>query len=395
MPGRRDRNLRSGDMHEELGLFLLRAVALVAPVPRPEDVGSDAFATLLRPDGGRKLLPDLSFLVQLKSSSVNSVTYAAGDEVAWIRALEVPLLIGRVELRKSRLELFSTLGLQGLLLEQGHDAIQLLLGEPVAPVIAHGVRAVSLGPPILAWSTADIGEPDFLARSFAVLHPHVEALRHNRYLRGIQSHRTLTWETGKPPSDNGEMIMFSPQNEIADVLREMTPHIRRVLTELICRKRYGDFLPILQFMDLMRRWGADPDPDRALRMSAGVMAGGPDISVEDAIRIRYASRSDGSLDLSRMPISDGVLAAVPNTVTALALVDTPVTDAGVRQLLRLSGLRRLNLTGTGVTDEGLAILVGLPDLEWLCVKRTATTADGTTKLRAQMPNLNLVAGTEP
>ena len=42
----RDRNLRSGDLHEELGIFLLKGVALVAPVPRQEDVGNDAFATL-------------------------------------------------------------------------------------------------------------------------------------------------------------------------------------------------------------------------------------------------------------------------------------------------------------------------------------------------------------
>jgi hypothetical protein len=31
MPGMRDRNLRQGDLHEELGIVLLKAVALVAP----------------------------------------------------------------------------------------------------------------------------------------------------------------------------------------------------------------------------------------------------------------------------------------------------------------------------------------------------------------------------
>lgn len=35
----RDKNLRSGDLHEELGIFLPTPVALVAPVPRQEDVG--------------------------------------------------------------------------------------------------------------------------------------------------------------------------------------------------------------------------------------------------------------------------------------------------------------------------------------------------------------------
>ena len=86
MPGVRDRNLRSGDLQEELGIFLLKAVALVAPVPRPEDVGNDAFATLIRPEGTRRLIPDLSFLVQLKSASVPSVSYTTPEEMAWIGA---------------------------------------------------------------------------------------------------------------------------------------------------------------------------------------------------------------------------------------------------------------------------------------------------------------------
>ena len=34
MPGMRDRNLRSGDLAEALGIFLLKVIALVAPVPR-------------------------------------------------------------------------------------------------------------------------------------------------------------------------------------------------------------------------------------------------------------------------------------------------------------------------------------------------------------------------
>ena len=86
MPGMRDRNLRSGDLHEEFGIFLLKAVALVAPVPRQEDGGIDAFVTLIRPEGSRRLIPDVSFLVQLKSASAASVSYTTPDEMAWIGA---------------------------------------------------------------------------------------------------------------------------------------------------------------------------------------------------------------------------------------------------------------------------------------------------------------------
>jgi hypothetical protein len=69
MPGMRDKNLRSGDLNEDFGIYLLKQIALVAPIPRQEDVGNDAFVTLIRPEGSRRLIPDLSFLVQLKSAS--------------------------------------------------------------------------------------------------------------------------------------------------------------------------------------------------------------------------------------------------------------------------------------------------------------------------------------
>lgn len=129
MPGVRDRNLRSGDLHEELGLVLLRTVALVAPVPRPEDVGTDAFATLVRPDGSRRLLPDVSFLVQLKAASRSVVSYEDADAVNWLRNLEIPLVIGRVNLPEARIELFTTLRVHQLFLESSHSAIHLLLDE--------------------------------------------------------------------------------------------------------------------------------------------------------------------------------------------------------------------------------------------------------------------------
>lgn len=124
MPGMQDRNLRSAYLHEELGIFLLRAVALVAPVPRPEDVGSDALATLIRPEGSRRLIPDLSFLVQLKASSITSVPYTTSDAMGWIIALDVPLFIGRVDLRQARIELFTTQRLHQIMLEKCYEGIE-------------------------------------------------------------------------------------------------------------------------------------------------------------------------------------------------------------------------------------------------------------------------------
>ncbi len=183
MPGLRDRNLRSGDLHEELGIFLLKTIALVVPVPRPEDVGNDAFATLMRPEGSRRLHPDLSFLVQLKSARIPSVSYTTPEEMTWIVALEVPLLIGRVDLEDARIELFTTLRLHEVLLERAYDGVELLLDPGDETSTKPGVRRANLGQPVHAWSVTNITAPDFLARSHAVLRPHIETLQRNRLLR--------------------------------------------------------------------------------------------------------------------------------------------------------------------------------------------------------------------
>ncbi|MHB8156120.1 MAG: hypothetical protein ACYDEQ_01790 [Desulfocucumaceae bacterium] len=395
MPGMRDKNLRSGDLHEDLGIYLLKQIALVAPIPRQEDVGSDAFVTLIRPEGTRRLIPDLSFLVQLKSASVSSVAYKTSDEVGWISALDVPLFIGRVDVKHGKIELFTTQRLHQIMLERCYEEIELLLDTALETSATPNVRRANLGPPVHAWSMADGTDPDFMARSYAVLRPHIDTLRRNRWLRGIQSQRLLRWKTGQPPTDNGEMMLVSPQNDIADTLREMTPHARRMLLELQHQKRYSDFPVMLEFFDLMRRWGADPDPEGILRMFAGSMAEGPEISVEEAIRIRHAFQIANSLDLSRLPLTDESLSVIPDTVTKLALLDTPVTDACIPHLLRLTGLMRLNIAGTQITDYGLVALGGLHNLEWVCINRTQVTTAGINRLKITRPNVTVMIGAEP
>jgi hypothetical protein len=387
--------LRSGDLHEELGILLLKFVALVAPVPRQEDVGNDAFATLVRPEGSRQLIPDVSFLVQLKSASVLSVSYTTRDDMAWISGLDSPLFIGRVDVKQARIELFTTLRLHQILLERSYDGIELLLDPADEASTTPNVRRANLGPPVHAWSMASVTEPNFLAKSYAIIRPHVDTLRRNRSLRGIQSQRLLRWETGQSPIDNGEMMLVSSQDDIVGTLRDMAPHVRRLLMHLQHRKRYGDFLVMMAFLDLMRRWGADPDEDGILRTIVGSLAEGPEISIEDAIRIRHAFQPATSLDLSRLPISDGALAVIPETVTGLALVNAPVTDAGIQRLLKLTGLKRLNIAGTQITDDGLVALSGLHNLEWVCVNRTRVTALGVDQLKAARPDVEVKVGCEP
>ena len=270
MPGIRDSNLRSGHLHEDLGIYLLRALAFVARVPPPDDVGSDAFVTLIRPDGNRRLIPDLSFLVQLKANSITSIKYATPEEIAWISSLEVPLLFGRTDRVQQRIELFTTQRLHQILLEDDYEGIELLLDPADESSSEPNLRRANLGPPVHAWSMAELTEAGFLARSYGVLRPHVDNLRRNLLLRGIQSQRVLRWETGKPPIHHCNMTLTSPQDDIADTLREMAPHARRLLMEIPDRQSLGDLAVMLAFFDLMQRWGADPDPNGTYNMLASV-----------------------------------------------------------------------------------------------------------------------------
>jgi Leucine-rich repeat (LRR) protein len=83
-----------------------------------------------------------------------------------------------------------------------------------------------------------------------------------------------------------------------------------------------------------------------------------------------------SLDLEHTQITDAGLADL-NGHTELALLwlnDTRVSDAGLVHLTRLHGLRDLGLDGTGISDAGLVQLGTMHDLESLVLNSHITDA---------------------
>jgi hypothetical protein len=270
MPGVRDRNLRSGDLHEDAGLLLLRTVALVSSIPRQEDVGADAFGTLVRQEDSRRLVSDISFLVQLKAESCTSVSYDTPDALAWITNLEIPLFIGPVRLSQCRIELFSTQRLHQILLERSYDQIHLLLDSAdESSQTSDGCRRANIGPPVHAWSLEDAAQGGFLTRAYEILRPHVEGMRRNRLLRGIGYLHLLKWDTGHPPTDGGVMMLGSSDKDLQNTLREMVPHVKRLLLEIVGQRPCEDLRVLVALVETMRRWGVDPDPEGSiLRMTA-------------------------------------------------------------------------------------------------------------------------------
>ncbi|HYV36966.1 MAG TPA: hypothetical protein VE988_14765 [Gemmataceae bacterium] len=389
MPGTKDRNLRSGDLHEELGLFLLRGVALVAPVPRTEDVGSDAFATLVRPEGGRKLIPDVSLLVQLKAASVRLISYTKVDELNWLTGLEIPIFVGSVDLQTASITLYSTYLLHQILLERGYDEIHLSLGsDDDGPVNGNG-RMLSIAPAVHKWSVPDLSNPGFVGHTFSVLKPHVEILRRNRQLRNLGYQETMTWETGKPPSMGGTLMHYSTLRENLEILQSMVPSIQRLVSEITSKNRFGDLDTVIRFVELMRRWGCDPDPNGLHLQMALAHASGPEISIQEIIRMRAAAFPP-QLDLSGLDVPDDALIAIPDGIRRLNLANTQLTDNGIVHLRHLIGLSHLNLTGTKVTDSAVVELEGHSTLEWLKIGGTGITETGRDRLKGKIPAVQIV-----
>src|SRR5205807_2269805 len=107
------------DLAEDSGLSMLHDVGLVAPIPRTEDVGGDAYVTLLRPADSRRLIPEDSFLAQIKSWSLDRVVWSGALELSWIFNLELPFFIARVDRHASRIALHALHRVSQVVIEGG------------------------------------------------------------------------------------------------------------------------------------------------------------------------------------------------------------------------------------------------------------------------------------
>ena len=170
----------------------------------------------------------------------------------------------------------------------------------------------------------------------------------------------------------------------------MAPHVKRLISEVQSRNRYADFAILVGMIQMMRRWGLDPDPDNLMLRMTALSATGPEIPDEEVIGWRYqATLPRRVLFLAYTSLSEESLVAIPMDVECVNFTDARLTDAGIAQLLRLTDLSRLILSGTQVTDAGLDHLATLPNLRYLAVDRTAVSEEGVTRLKLRLPNLDV------
>lgn len=174
MAGRRDRNLLSGDLNEDLCLLMLRDLAAVAPFRRQDDFGIDAVCTLYREEG-RELLPEDSFAVQIKSASVRELELTA-RHVEWLRSVDIPMFHAMIDRKTATLEMYSYEwlhvheidGAVTLTVDPGDDSGRAV-GGSTPGLLTREPTKIWLGPPFLTLSLADIGDADYRRARYEVL----------------------------------------------------------------------------------------------------------------------------------------------------------------------------------------------------------------------------------
>jgi hypothetical protein len=205
---KRNRNYRTGDQAEDLGILLLKAFCAMAPIPRQEDFGlADAVATLLRSEG-RFWYAEDSFLVQFKSRTKKNMTLEGPVFERWL-AQDLSILVGQVNLIKSSIELF-TLG-TAMFDRHVHEATGLVAWLRGGEEGLHdGVLHLKLLKPILKLSVADTENSDFTDRTYGILKHWLRLERWNRrYFRAGVAHEIL-WKTNEMPEAGGIVHTWTP-----------------------------------------------------------------------------------------------------------------------------------------------------------------------------------------
>ncbi len=220
---KRNRNYRSGDRAEDLGIFLLKAFCAVAPIPRQEDFGlADAVATLLRSEGKFWYAED-SFLVQFKSRTEKNLPLKGPVFVRWL-AQDLSILVGRVNLLTDSVELF-TAG-TALFDRRVNEAKGLLLWLKSGKEGLHDeILHLKLLKPILKLSVAETENSGFTDRTYGILKEWLRLERWNRRYFRAGVAREILWETNEMPEAGGIVHTWTPAHG-REALEDIEPLVQ-------------------------------------------------------------------------------------------------------------------------------------------------------------------------
>lgn len=225
-------DFRSGNWNEELGILLLKKIAAVAPVPRQEDFGLDAVATLLRKDRTADFFyAEDSFYVQFKSSSKKDIEYK-DHAIAWLKGLQLPFFIGIVDKTASRLDLFP-----------GHELsdVFIALKDFTKVTVRTGPRGkkerrlddhwveIHLGPPLLSFTMGDITDAKFAQKAYYLLKHFCRLEQQNVTSRHVRFISRLKWRTNRDVKMVGRGSTLSrarQKDELHQACESMVPGLQ-------------------------------------------------------------------------------------------------------------------------------------------------------------------------
>lgn len=209
MPARRGKNFRSGDLAEQLGLYLLQSVALVAPVPRTEDIGIDVVCTLISEYGQYSYLAEDSFYVQIKSGSVREIEYSDVG-VQWLTNLKLPLFVAVVDKAETKVSIYTCKRLyDAIALKKDRKEIKLILtenkNENIFDLVDEEQTDIFLGPPIVEWKFSNLMNEETKIKTlfFNVMKEHIRIIHEAMELYTIGCGTSYVWKTNEMPERIG------------------------------------------------------------------------------------------------------------------------------------------------------------------------------------------------
>lgn len=209
MPARRGKNFRSGDLAEQLGLYLLQSVALVAPVPRTEDIGIDVVCTLISEYDQYSYLAEDSFYVQIKSGSVREIEYS-DIGVQWLTNLKLPLFVAVVDKAETKVSIYTCKRLyDAIALKKDRKEIKLILAENkkenIFDLVDEEQTDIFLGPPIVEWKLSNLMNEETKIKTlfFNVMKEHIRIIHEAMELYTIGCGTSYVWKTNEMPERIG------------------------------------------------------------------------------------------------------------------------------------------------------------------------------------------------
>ncbi len=258
MSGLRPRGFHEGDRAEYLAKYVLSTFAQVVPVPRQEDYGVDLLCALTRRDS-KSLFVEDTFGVQIKTRAKDGIDITYGGhnkkgewkdyEIRWLLfGPSHPLLIGLVDMRQCRVDLYSTSNMWHVRWMAGCPFkvnllpdVQLVDPKPTldpSTKSAQGNRGdckswdVPLGPPIISLSAAEYLDDTTINRIYSTFKTWLSLDRRNvthqklniPFREGFKS-----WSLNEEPKQQEhEEGMFGNPGQgmnVAEILKTISPMI--------------------------------------------------------------------------------------------------------------------------------------------------------------------------